>query len=437
MKLTLLFISLFILNSHRARAADCVFVIMGGKKEWVSLLPGLSTDISIDVDAAVKKEAARSGCKIITTANDTEKDFLEKFKELKKSRAGTTFHLAFTDHGAPPGPKINDSVLITGSGEYTTYGKFLAALKENIPKGSHVTFQTNNCWPNMSEALIANNTESHFQMCGGSSTSSEQMSWNLHRVYADDDGSLVGPYGALGLRFVNDYKKKYGKNPSLQEFHYHAKKGDLGNIKRQPGLTTSISFAQSVAKKKSKNPILKTDVDDLLLAINWKNDTALENFLHTPRKSLEQLTENAMTGNCKTYSKDPFGQFLKVIAPLHDNLVDTNFLNLPAPLASQSIAAQKWMKQNQKKLAVLLTKIAIEKAEFINKNKHHPKEKYKNIEELWNELKEKHTRSLRDYEFNLRILQEGKVTQNFLNVATPEEKNRFQNFLNCENKPIY
>lgn len=442
MKKTLFCFTLFfitILTSAEVNASDsnCVFLIMGGKKEWVSLLPGLSTDISIDVDAAVKKEAARSGCKIITTANDSEEVFLAKIKELKKSPKGATFHLAFTDHGAPAGPKLNDSLLVTGPGEYITYGKFFAALKENIPKGSHVSFQTNNCWPHLSEALIENNTEGQFEMCGGSSTIPEQMSWNLHRIYTEDDGTLAGPYGALGLRFANEYKKKNGKNPSLQEFHYHAKKGDLGNLKRQPGLTTSVSFAQSVVQKKSKNSLLKTDIDDLLLAINWKNDAALEKFLKVDKKSLENLTEKSIDGTCTVYSKDPFGQFLKIIAPLQANLVNTNFLNLPAPISSQSIAAQKWMKNNSKFLAKLLSGIAMEKAQFIKKHKLHPKEKYEKIEKLWEELTEKHSMSLRDYEFNLRILQEGKLVQNFMNVASNDEKKRFSNFLTCETKPIY
>lgn len=418
-------------------AEDCVFVIMGGKKEWISLLPLGPTDISIDVDLAVKKEAMKSGCRILSMSNDSGADFLEKLKDLKKYKKGTKFHLAFTDHGAPADRSINDSILFTGSGEQVSFKQFINSLKDNIPKDSHVTFQTNNCYANISEAILANQLDQHFDMCGGSSTVAEQMSWNRREVTTYTNGKVVGPYGAVGLRYVNEYKKKYGSNPSMSDFHHHAKKGDLGNLSRQPGLTTSLVFANSALTKLKQSPLLKIDVNEYLLNINWKNDEALDNFLSHSTSELALVTENYMIGSCRVYPQGPFENFLKAIAPLHSELINTSYATLPHPYAAQNKEAIAWMKTNQKKMASLLSMIAIERAQFVKKNKHYPREKYAEIEAQWVELKNKHSFQLRDYEFNLRVLQEGLVIQKFLSNASDGEKTRFQKLVDCENRPVY
>lgn len=437
--LILLFALLFNSTILLAKSSgNCVFVIMGGSKDWKSLLPGIPTDISIDVDAAVKKEAAKSGCQIISMANDNEANFLKNLKSLSKVSPGTTFHLAFTDHGAPADQNVNKSVVVTGKQQYTTYQKLLNALKENIPKGSHVTFQTNMCWPHVSEAIIANNLESHFEMCGGSSTSSKQMSWNRHDLSINMNGEVAGPYGAVGLNFANEFKEKNGRAPSMTDFHYHAKKGDLGNLSRQPGLTTSLSFANNtLLLKKQISPLVGSDMNELLLEINWKNDAALDNFLNSSNKKIVEFTETHINGTCLNFAKTPYDSFIKKIAPVYYNLINSNFDTLPAPYGVQSKLAKDWLLKNQKNLTKIISSIAIEKAEFVKKNQHFPKEKYPEVEAQWNKLQDKYSTKLRDYEFNLRVLQEGKVVQDFMNNSTAEEKTRFQKFVDCESKPIF
>lgn len=410
---------------------------MGGSKDWLSLMPGLPTDISIDVDAAVKDEARKSGCQIISMANVNEVDFLKKIKSLPK-KVGMTYHLAFTDHGAPASKNINESILITGLGEHTTYPKFLNALKETIPKGSHISFQTNNCWPHFSEALIVNNMENHFDICGGSSTIPEQMSWNKHDLDVYTNGNYDGPYGAVGLHYANEFKKINGYNPSLSDFHAHAKKGDRGNRGRQPGLTTSVNYANLILlSKKIKSPLIATDINDLLLSINWKNGEALDKFLATPKQKIDALTESFLSGSCRTFQKNPFEDFLKTISPIYYNLLVSDYDSLPNPYRRQVKDAKKWMQVHQKNLATLLSTIVLEKGEFIKKSKNFPKEKYAKVEEEWVRLKDKHSFALKDYEYNLRILQEGMVIQSFMVNSNPEEKLRYQKFLACENKPIY
>lgn len=433
----LILILFLVLTSESSMAANCTFVIMGGSKDWLSLMPGVNTDISIDVDTAVKMEAMRSGCKIVAMSNDTEADFLTKIKTLPK-KAGMTYHLAFTDHGLPAGKNINDSLMITGISNHTTFAKFIDALKVSIPAGSHISYHTNNCYPNLAEALIANNLEKHFDICGGSSTVSEQMSWNMHDLEVYTNGNYSGPYGAVGLHFANDFKKKFGVNPSMSDFHAKAKRGDRGNLTRQPGLVTSMRFANNtIVAKKIKSPLLATDVNELLLAVNWKNDDALNKFLAIPKKTLIESTESFMNGSCKTYQANPFEDFLKTIVPLYSTLLRSDYDSLPAPYGQQSKVAKAWLLANQKKLAVLIATNAREKAEFLKKYKNYPKEKYSNVEEEWQTIKQKQGFALRDFEFNLRTLQEGLVLQSFMINATKEEKARYQAFLACENKPIY
>lgn len=439
-KLKKIFFLSLLMASHSTAlfAADCVFVIMGGSKNWMSVLPGAPTDISIDVDAAVKTEARKTGCQIISMANDDEATFLNNLKALSRNKAGTNVHLAFTDHGAPPGKNIADSALITGMGKHTTYGKFMQALKENIPKGSRVTFQTNNCWGNIAEAVIATKLDSHFDICGGASTSAQQMSWNLHEIYERDNGVEVGPYGAVGLRYATRYKKQKGRAPGIAEFHHYAKKGDAGNLSRQPGLTSSLSFANNtLVQKKQKSPLLTIDIFEALSEINWKNDKALDNFLNLSKRDLLLSTESRLNGSCTTYAKTPFDDFIKRISPLYYNLVNSNFAILPAPYGAQALAAKSWLQNNLKKMAGVLSNIALEKAQFIKKNKLYPKEKYANIEAEWQQMRKKHAIQLQDYEFNLRILQEARVVQNFMSIASSEEKARYKKFVDCENSPMF
>lgn len=425
-------------NSIFAETNNCVFVVMGGSKNWLSLFPMEKTDLSINVDAEIKKEAYKSGCRVISMANDDEATFLKKISQLSSEKPGTSFHLAFTDHGAPAGKNVRDSALITGLGEHTTYGKFMDTLKAAIPKGSHITFQTNSCWPNITEAIVASKLESHFKICGGSSTVSEQMSWNLPHLRENYEGRLVGPYGAAGLHFANQFKKKYKRAPSMAEFHYHAKKADFGNIGKQPGLISSASYAhKTLLQKKQKSPLLPVDIGKVLSGISWKDDSALEKFLNSSNADLTRATQSHLNGTCAVYGKNPFDDFIKQIAPVYTQLVNSNFADLPTPYRNESLSAKNWLIKNQKKFTAILSQIAREKAEFVQKNKIFPREKYPKIEEDWEEMNRLHAKLLYDYQFNLRILQEGKVVQNFLNTASTEEKNRFSKFIDCESKPMF
>lgn len=423
-------------------AGDCVVVVLGGAKEWVTLLPGIGTDISIDVDAAVRREVVRTGCRMIAMANDNEKDFYENLSRLKSppyNKPGTKYHIAFTDHGAPPGGKINDSVILTGKGESTKNARFMKELKNFIPKGSHVTYQTNTCWGgSFAEAVFANNMDEHFSMCGGSSTAPHVMSWNLHSLTRTDEGKLIGPYGAVGLNYANEVRRTTSRYPGISDFHYQAKKGDIGNLSRQPGLTSSVAFAHyKLLHAKVKSPMETTDITETLMSFNWKPGAAMDEYL---RKSLSDQTEVAQTalvGACNSTAKNPFTDFLKKFGPLYQSLVNQELDTLPAPIGQRTKSARDYLVRNQRKFANLLATVARERAQFVKKNALYPREKYGDIEAEWQKLIREQNKKMSEYMFHFRNLQEGKTVQSFLARANDAEKKRFQNLLECEKKPMF
>lgn len=420
-----------------AKASDCVFVILGGAKVLAKELAGTGyTDISDDVFIAVTKEAKQTGCQIISMANDTEKKFVSNLEQLKKFKPGTKFHLAFTDHGARGKESIEESLVVTGAGNYITYKNLLLRLEENIPPGSHVSFQSNSCWPLLSEAIISTKTESKIDICGATSTVSEQMSYNNHKIAVVKQGNKSGPFGAIGINFANEYKKRNGHYPSTLDFNFHAKRGDMGNMSRQPGLLTSLTYAKmQLILKKKQDPLFYIDLNNVLDKINWKSDTAIDNFITGPQS--HSIVENETAGeSCKNCVKSPFGGLIRVAEPIN-NLVSTSFDLLPSPFKEQGWQARTWLKKNQKSLAKILENNLKEKNDFIKKHERFPKEKYSATEEKWKKLIARQSLELKDYHFNLRIIQEAKMLQDFIMTASADEKKRFQKFLDCEKKPIF
>lgn len=430
---------LFLLSST-AFGANCVFVILGGAKEYMSLLPGIPTDISIDVEAAVKTQALRTGCMIVSTANDSEEEFYKALSRLKSSplnRPGTNYHIAFTDHGAPPGSRINDSVILTGKGHSTTNARFMKELKNLIPKGSHVTYETNTCWGgSFAEAVFANNMDQYFSMCGGSSTAPHVMSWNLHSL-SKDDGKTTGPYGAVGLSYANDFKRMTSRFPGISDFHYQAKKGDIGNLSKQPGLTTSIAFAHyKLLQAKIKSPLDVVDLSDTLMSINWKPGLSLEAFVHGNSAIQAGLVESGLVGSCNTNTKNPLTDFMAKFGPLYRTLLNQQTDTLPAPIGGRTKAARDFLLRNQRKFSALIATSARERAEFVKKNQNYPREKYADVESKWQSLVRSQNARMSEYLFHFRQLQEGKTVQAFLSRANAEDKKRFMNLLECEKQPM-
>jgi len=438
----LLLIIFLIVSFHfkdAVASSNCVFVVFGGAKDWGTILPGIPTDVSIDIDHIIKKEANKTGCEVLAMANDTEEDFLEKLKKLKKNKPGMNYHLAFTDHGINYNGKGLDSLLVTGKGQSTTYKKFFEALKENIPKGSHITYETHYCWSRMGEMIIESQLDSHFEICGGSSSSPEVLSWHSPSMSKNERGQLGGPYGGVGLNFANQHLKKKRVAPSFTEFHFEAKKGDVANLIRNPGLTTSLTYVKNVLQSKNiKVPLVSGEIGEVLSEVYWKDDQAVDNFLKSSSVETINNLSQYFEGQCPLpTTKTPFNDFIRRITPIYTDLMEINFSSLPEPYKTQSIDAKSWLEASRKNLITLLTKFATEKAQFIVTNRSFPREKFKKTEDEWKELKQKQMEALREYAFNLRIVQEGKMLQKFMMNSTPEEQARFKKLLECEQKPMF
>ena len=418
---------------------DCVFFVMGGAKDWMTLLPKIVTDISISVDAGVKEQARRTGCDIISTSNDTPEDFKKHLAKLKKYKPGTKFHFALTDHGAPPDMRnINGSWLTTGMGQFISYHDFFTNLKNTIPKGSHLTFHVNTCYPGMNDALLANKMEDHFDVCSSSSTMPELMSMNLHELEKLPNGNVRGPYGVLGLDYANEFKKKNGRAPSLTDFHLNGRKGDLGNLKRAPGMTTSMTFAYRVLqKKKMPIPLAHSDLEQRIAIINWKDKDALEKFLSTSKEEIAQTIQMQLAPQCQTKLADPFGKFLNGLAPVYQALMQESSELLPSPYKEYTEASRSWLRAHQKDLHSMLALVAKEKAEFIEKKKLYPREKYPEVEEEWQTMSLRHSEMMSKFDYHLRQMQEGKMLREFFVSATPAERERFNTYHKCEQRPMF
>jgi|GEM_PF-891860 len=430
----------FFLLSTSTFAANCVVVILGGAKEYMTLLPGIPTDISIDVELAVKNQAMRTGCMIVSTANDSEEEFYKALSRLKSpplNRPGTNYHIAFTDHGAPPGSKINDSAILTGKGQSTTNARFMKELKNLIPKGSHVTYETNTCWGgSFAEAVFANNMDQYFSMCGGSSTAPHVMSWNLHSL-STDDGKTTGPYGAVGLSYANAVKRSTSRFPGIGDFHYQAKKGDVGNLSRQPGLTTSVAFAHyKLLQAKMKSPLDVVDLSDTIMNFNWKPGLALELFVNGNASAQAGIVDSGLVGACNTTAKNPLTDFMAKFGPVYRNLLNQQTDALPAPVGARTKVSRDFLLRNQRKFSAMIAAVARERAQFVKKNQNYPREKYADVEKQWQSLVRSQNSRMSEFMFHLRQLQEGKTVQAFLGKANAVEKKRFLNLLECEKQPM-
>ncbi len=420
--------------------AKCVIINLGGSKDWISLAPGISTDISIDVHSAVKKESNKTDCQVVNLSNDKEASFYEKLSFIKTLGSNTKIHLAFTDHGTPTDRNLQNSRLITGQGEYTTYGKFLDFLNTNLPKDAQLTFQTNMCWPNISEALSESKLIENHIVCGSSSTINQDMSWNAREISFEGNGDKIGPYGAVGLNHLNEIQEKENRIISTYEFHKIARRGDVGNISRKPGFLSSVAYANSILIKKNlydKN--LNESLYTLFDKIKWNEPNSFDQILRIDNDELKKDVLNAINGNCQNEKniKSPLQSFLDNLRKIFNQLENTELSKLPLPFRQDAQNSLVWFKKNKNQIAEIIGRHQKEQALFKQKYRAGRKEKYDEIESLWNQLQNKQTKELKNFYFHFRTLQEGKIINTFQENATPSEKNRFNRLLECEKRPIF
>lgn len=432
-------LSLIVLSqSAFAAEKNCLIIVVGGAKEWLSLLPGMPTDISIDVDAAARKEARRTGCRIISGHNQDEAEFKDMLKRASKPpyyKPGTNVHMTFTDHGAPQ-PGNGKGGLYIGKGISIPNKDFSQALTENFPRGSRMTFSTNICWGSMTEMVTAYNLDSHFDICGGTSTHPDHFSWNTSKIGKFKD-EVYGPYSAVGLSFVADSMTSNTSAPSLARFHQVAKRGDIANIKRIPGFLSSTTYARDVLKSKGALP----EVDDLPLEVFFgEKINGQEDRLFTmEEKQMKAHILKAMDEQCAPdLIGDNFQKFLSNFSELYKRLSSVVPAKLPEPYKTQALKSSGWLNNNKAKLADLVAKYLTVKREFWFKNKKRsldPKQS-EALKKEWEAIQNQHHYSFNEHLFHIRNMQEARTVADFLKTAKPVEKARFEKFVACEKRPV-
>lgn len=428
--------------SLNAIAADknCLIIVVGGAKDWITLAPGIPTDISIDVDAAARKEARRTGCRVITGQNQDEAEFKAMLKRASKppySRPGTTVHMTFTDHGTPQ-PGNGKGGMYIGKGVSIQNQDFSKLLTENFPKGSRMTFSTNICWGSMTEMVTAFNLDSHFDICGSTSTHPNEYSWNVKKIYKDGNG-IIGPYTAVALSHTADLMEQSQNAPSVAAFHMNGKRGDFGNFARLPGFLSSTTFARSVLKANGKQPDVDNFPLDVFFGEKLKLDGHQDRFSAIGKVKLKAEILKATNEVCATNPHDDnLEKFLSQFSELYKRLKDVVPDDLPGPYKMQAMRSSRWLENNKVKLANLITNYLSAKNDFWTKNKTRsldPKQS-EALKNEWEAIKQAHLRSLKDHLFHIRNMQEARTVRDFFKVAKPHEKERFAKFIACERKPV-
>lgn len=428
--------------SLNAIAADknCLIIVVGGAKDWITLAPGIPTDISIDVDAAARKEARRTGCRIITGQNQDEAEFkamLERASKPPYMRPGATVHMTFTDHGTPQ-PGNGTGGMYIGKGVSIRNQDFSKILTDNFPKGSRMTFSTNICWGSMTEMVTAYNLDSHFDICGSTSTHPNEYSWNVKKIYKNESG-MIGPYSAVGLSRAADLMEINQSAPSVASFHASAKRGDYGNSFRLPGFLSSTTFARSVLKANKKQAEVDAFPLDVFFGENLKLDGHQDRFSAIGKVKLKQDILKATNEVCATDPyDDKFDKFLSQFSELYKRLKDVVPDDLPEPYKTQAMRSSRWLENNKVKLAELITNYLSARNDFWTKNKARsldPKQS-EVLKAEWEAIKFSQLNSLKDHLFHIRNMQEARTVRDFYKVAKPHEKERFAKFIACEKKPV-
>lgn len=437
-------LSLFFISQNAMAGQNCLIILIGGAKEWLTLfIPTLSTDISIDVDAAARREAKRTGCRVISGANQSENEFKEMIKKASKPpyfTPGTTVHLSFTDHGTPQ-PGNGKGSLYIGKGTAIQNQDFAKLLTDNFPQGSRLTYATNICWGSMTEMVTAFNLDSKFDICGGTSTHPDHYSWNARRLNKVSSVT-TGPYTAVGLSNAADQMDNGQKAPSVVSFHKNAKLGDISNLIRIPGFISSTTFARSTLKTKKSRA--EVDQYPLQALFNFRvSPVEAENLLRgmglqKMKSDILKTMSPSAQDNCPPNQHGPFHDFLDDFRGVYERLTEIVPDNLPEPYKSQALQSSRWLMANKDSLALHMAAFIKAKADFWAKNKARakdPKQSGALIAE-WESLESSLKNPLTNYLFHMRNLQESKTVADFLVSATHEEKARFQKFLACERRPV-
>lgn len=212
--------------SVTAHAGNCVVVVVGGAQTKPAAGSKEPRDIASDVLEHTLKTTGKADCQVVSGTNQTPEEFelmLQRAAKLRRD-AKTQFHFTFTDHGT-------QNFVYLKEGVFLPYAKVNEILKRNFPAKTPMSYSSSNCYGDLSNFVLDQNLDSHFNICGGESTFPGRLSLNL-RIYRND---LRGERGAYTAAMVN----ALAKGEPLDRAHLAASRADSGNLARVPGLLTS------------------------------------------------------------------------------------------------------------------------------------------------------------------------------------------------------
>lgn len=429
---------LFLSGTTLAAKNDCLIIMVGGGKEWPLFKPAITTDISILVDKEAKAAANKTGCKIISGHNQSPEEFKEMIRKAGRPpyyKPGTTVHMTFTDHGTPQPKDGKNGNLYIGVGTTIRHADLAEILKTSFPKGSRLTFGSSICWGSLSEMVTYQNLDSHFDVCGGTSTHPSYVSMNMMEISRGPKGIKSGPYVAVGLDAA-------ASNPNLTVAEYHAtgKFYDLANLYRMPGFLSSTTYARMILKEKGIEPLIDDHPLESLIetSVSINNiDSMVEKFSEI--KLQDDIANVLKNGDDCTLNTDPsFHSFVKSVGTVFKTLSGPVPSSLPQPYRGNSSQAALFLKYNKKDLPRLLSKFYKAKMDFWAKNKTRaldPKQSAA-LKAEWKEMAIKLKRPLKTFLYHSRVLQEGRTVADFLAVASKQQRARFNKFVACESRPL-
>ena len=419
---------------------NCLVVLIGGGIEY-------RNDPS-NIDAAqrwleqVRTQAQKTGCRIAEQSNQSREEFLTFVKSLSsQTDPQTKVHFSLMDHGAPqPLDKPLDGQLVTGMGKRVKIGEFFDAISETFPR-QHMSFDSSICYANLNGALLEYNRTRNLNLCGASSITELDKSNNQVERTEEND-NIYGIYSGLSME-VMAQQIEMGLKPTLVESHLQARRADRANSSRRQGTLTSIEYARSILKARGEEDLLAVSPLEYLAREQGVPREAWRNFAN-PFEEMPYLekwdeywSEAHFRKSCQPFA-DQTGFLGKLLNSFDPQIFTLRHLvNEPSDVVGMNWrvrAAKRSLIEKMPQIRKEMIKANQMREIFITSIADSPTDLATNSEvrRRWSNLNASIRNNLAPYAADMRILQEAKVRQDFLEVATPAQRRVFERYQSCE-----
>lgn len=434
----------FNLQLAEASSRNCIIVLVGGGIEYRNDPDNLdSAQKWLDQS---RFQAQRTGCRVVEQANQSKEEFTRFISDVGKSASLTTkIHFTFTDHGAPqPLDNPLDGQLVIGKGKRIRMGEFFDTLKSTFPS-QHLTFDSSICHANLNGALVEFNKTNRLNMCGASSVQPVDKSSNQVDRTVDAEGNIRAFYSGLSLE-VMAQKVEDGLNPTVVDTHLSANRADRHNTPRRQGTTTSIEYARSVLVSKGHEDILAISPlgyfarEQGIPAELWRQfENPNEDFPFIENWS-QFWTEDYFRARCQLR---PLGVSLidQIRQSLNPDIFSLKYsVNVPEEVPGLNWrvrGAKRSLVNNHDKIKKEIIRANLMRQSYYTSRVSNATDISQNAEirKQWTNLNANIRNFLAPFASDMRVLQEAKVRQDFLKLATPEQRRIFHQYQACETMP--